>query len=392
MPAPARSAARIVTAALGAVLVLACRGPEAPTLPPGAHVVADGAVLRDLLARVEGLHGTPLGGRAVALGRRLADCDSVVGHAADASLDALLDSLECAPAPPELAAARGDAALLWVWPVGPARRWIVTGGPDATGLVLEARLDPPGASDRAELLLPSTDDAGPPVLDAQDALLHARVRPVGGLDLAALVPEGSQGDRLFRLKSALLGSAVLGGVWEVAAYMPEPGAPLPPMALALDVRHHDAAVRAMQGFVHELETTWPIHATPAHFAAGTEPGADARRAGDASPREGACIFDLRILPGFAPCWVATSRALVVGWNPASVERALAGSAEEGEGGPSRLALRLDRLGEADRRLQAARLGSAETTSRTWGWKRLEIVPGAHDGALRIELADPEPAG
>ncbi|HKJ25161.1 MAG TPA: hypothetical protein VKB65_10090, partial [Myxococcota bacterium] len=369
-------------AALAAALALSCGGgPEVPAIPRGAHLVADGPVLLGLLARLEGLRGTPLGRRAVALRARLDGCDSVVGHAADGALDALLDSLDCATPPAALAAARGDAALLWVWPLDRDQRWIVTGGPGGAGLVLDARLDPPGASERAALLLPSADDAGPPVLDARDALLHARVRPEGGLDLAALVPEGSQGDRLFRLKSALLGSAVLGGVWEAAAYMPEPGEPLPPMAVALDVRRRDTAVGAMRAFVAELEAAWPIHATPARFAA-------------AGPSEGACLFDLRILPGFAPCWVATGRALVVGWNPTSIERALGKDADAPAemDGPSRLALRLDRLGEADRRLQAARTGDAPATPRRWGWSRLEIGPGDARDALRIELVDPEPAG
>jgi hypothetical protein len=385
-----RVRARLRAAAAAALLALACGGPEPPGLPPGAHLVADGPVLRDVLARLEGLHGTPLGRRAVDLRRRLAGCDVVVGHASEPSLAALLGSLDCAPVPPALAGARGDAALLWVWPLDGDQRWVVTGGPMAAGLALDARLDPPRASERAALLLPSDEAAGPPVLDARGAVLHARVRPRGGLDLAALVPEGSQGDRLFRLKSALLGSAVLGGAWEAAAYMPDPGAPLPPLAVALDVRRRDVAVSAADAFVAELEAVWPIHATPARFAAGA--------AGSAGGLDGSCLFDLRILPGFAPCWVATERALVVGWNPTSVERALAGARDapaRADAAPSRLALRLDRLAEADRRLRAARAdgaaGEAHTwaagEARTWGWAHLEVGPGEGDSALRIELRD-----
>ncbi|MBW2313259.1 MAG: hypothetical protein JRH10_03635 [Deltaproteobacteria bacterium] len=362
---------------VGLLLALSCVGPGAgPELSPGAHFAAGGPIFRALTAGLSGLDGTPLGRRAAESAERLAGCDSIVGHAADGDLQALFDSLACGAPSAALAEARGDSELLWVAPLDERQRWFVTGSRAANGLVLEARLDPPGLSEGRALLAPSAEDAGPPVLASGEALIHARVRPVGGLDLAKLVPEGSQGDRLFRMKSALFGSTVLGGVWEIAVYMPEPGEPLPPMALALDVRRRDAALRAMEGFVHDLADTWPVHPTPARF-------------GGPVPSEGECLFDLRILPGFAPCYVATERALIVGWNPASLERALAGSEARTEG-PSRLGLRFDRLGEADRRLRATRGVAAAATSRAWGWQRLEIGPTDEGNAWRIQLVDAEP--
>ena len=46
--------------------------------------------------------------------------------------------------------------------------------------------------------------------------------------------------------------------------------------------------------------------------------------GDAT---GACLLDLNILPDFAPCYVATEHALVIGWNAASLVPAMASSRE-----------------------------------------------------------------
>jgi len=358
-----------------------CAGETRPSLPPGAHVVADGPALRGLLARLEGLEGTPLGRQARTLGERTAGCATVVGSAADGDPRALADALACGGrVAPALARVRGDAELLAILPLGAERRLVVRGGRTGSGLVLEARLDPPDLPARAALLAPAPGPVGPAVLDAEGALVHARVRPRDGLDLAKLVPEGSQGDRLFRLRSALFSSAVLGGVWEIAAYMPRAGEPLPPLAVALDVRRRDAAIEAAERFLSDLGEAWPVHRTPARFGSPPVPGA--------------CLLDLNILPGFAPCYAATERALVVGWNPASVERALPSSAPAVDG-PSRLTVRLDRLDEADRRLRATRgLAPDAGVHRTWGWQRLRVAAAAGgegtgrrgDGAAwRVEL-------
>jgi hypothetical protein len=84
--------------------------------------------------------------------------------------------------------------------------------------------------------------------------------------------------------------------------------------------------------------------------------------------------------------VATPRALVLGWNPASLARALRGGPEGAGDAPSRLWLRLDRIAEADQHLRAARGEAAASADRNYGWERLEVVPA--DGAtdLRIALA------
>ena len=386
----ARQGGRGMRGALAALLGFVALAPgcgpqrQAPTLPEGTHLVANGTALRGILERLAGLQGTPLGRVAAELSVRLATCGTVSGSAPDGGLTALASSLECtlpdAVSPP-LRALRGTDDLLLILRASERQRVVLTGRLGSDGsLALAARLDPPTAQGALGLLLPSEAPAGSPVLAIGDAVVHARVRPRDGIDLAALVPEGSQGDRLFRMRSVLFSRAVLAGVWELAVYMPVAGATFPPMAAALDVRSPEVATEAVREFLGELASAWPIHATPIRL-----PGVGAG--------EGGCLLDLHILPELAPCWVTTPRALVVAWNPPSLERALRGTRQGDADAPSRLAVWLDRIGEADRRLRAVR-GSAAGEERHYaageerhyGWQRLEIhaAPG---GALRIALAD-----
>jgi hypothetical protein len=104
---------------------------------------------------------------------------------------------------------------------------------------------------------------------------------------------------------------------------------------------------------------------------------------------GACLLDLRILPAFAPCYVATERALVLGWNPASLARALRAEVQDPLAGeaPSRLWLRLDRIAEADQRLRAARGEAVASAQRDYGWERLEVLPAGDGTELRIALGE-----
>jgi hypothetical protein len=166
---------------------------------------------------------------------------------------------------------------------------------------------------------------------------------------------------------------VLGGVFELAAYMPEAGRAMPPLALALDVKRRGPAVEAMDRFVEELAATWPVHPTPVDFDAGP----------------GTCLLDLRILPEFAPCYVPTERALVVAWNPESLRTALAAADPATHASPGWLSVRLGLLGEADRRLSRTLSPDAPAPRLEWGWSRLVAYArgdGAGGRALRIELA------
>jgi hypothetical protein len=208
------------------------------------------------------------------------------------------------------------------------------------------------------------------VLSDADALAHLRLRPAGGIDMGALVPEGSQGDRLFRLRSALFASAALDGTWEAAVYVPDEGDPVPPVALALGVRERALAAAAAEHFVAELMQTWPVRRSD--FAVG-----EAR---------GACLLDLRILPAFAPCYVVTQSALVLGYNGDSLRRALApGTGALGSSGG--LLLDLARLPEADARLARAG-GAAPAAEPELPWGRVR-ADGRLDGdavSLAIALA------
>jgi hypothetical protein len=287
----------------------------------------------------------------------------------DGSWDALPASVSCVEQiDPRLAALQSDADLVLTLVREDVGTLTASARVDAGGgLVADASLAFGGRSLVAELMLPGERPPGPAVLNADDTLVHARLRPAGGLNIARLVPHGSQGDQLFRLKSELFAGVVLDGSWEVAVYLPEPGAIVPPAALAVGYRVREAALAAAEEFVAQLRSNWPIQQVPRAF-------------GDA---QGVCLQDLKILPALEPCYVATDDALIVGWNPASLSQALARGSVAG---PSDgLIVRLDRFAEADARLQGA-AGNGDLV-HDYAWERLEAYPEARDDRLhlRVEL-------
>jgi hypothetical protein len=362
--------AALLALALGAG---ACaREATAPaTWPPGALLVGRSSALASLAERLERIEGTPLAREAAAWREALPGCEVVEVQAPQASLASLRAGLRCADASGPLAVVhrdRGEHALAFAWPIGDER---VTGHldllPDGD---LDLRFEVPGgafAGPRA-LLRPGAAEPGPAVLGGDDALLHARLRPEGGIDLPALLAQGSQADQLFALRSRLFSAAILDGTWELALYLPAENERLPRAALALGIRHAEAARAAADRFLDEIETHWPLRRTP--FALG-----DAR---------GACLPELRVLPGLAPCYVATDRALVVGWSETSLRKALDGSAPAlpESGG---LVADLARLPAADARLAAPEL---PVGTSVWPWRRLVAEP-RHAGpsvGLHLTLA------
>ena len=67
---------------------------------------------------------------------------------------------------------------------------------------------------------------------------------------------------------------------------------------------------------------------------------------------GACLRDLNVLPELAPCYVATERALVIGWNEASLTPALAtraASAPDGASASGSAVIDFARFAQADAR-------------------------------------------
>jgi hypothetical protein len=321
------------------------RPAAAPQEPPGALLVARTAELARLLGQLAWLEGTPLARRIEAVRAALPACPVVESQAPDGGFEQLVRRLECRPAHSaleELHRERADHALAFAWPLEPGLR--LRGRlmlDDRGGVELDLRVPRDAARGAQALLLPGDKSPGPGILSGSQRLLHARAQPEGGLDFASLVPEGSQADRMFRLKSQLFAGTVLDGTWEAVIYLPAEGEPTPRAALALGFVQRALAVAAVERFIADLSSTWPVHRS--FFAL--------------SGAEGACLLDLRILPDLAPCYVATDRALVLGWNPASLRKALDGSpagaplaGPESGGG---LVLELVRLAEADARLARA---------------------------------------
>jgi hypothetical protein len=381
MSGSARRGARVHSwrpLALGLLALCACaRG--APELPAGAYLAGDAWALRRALARVEPRSDVPLGRSAAALRQRIDGCVRVFAHAPGGSARELLEKLTCAPDDaargdlPELEllrALRGSGDLVLVLPLGAHGRLFGPVRVDAQGSVsLDAKIELASLSGPAALWVPGEQPPGPPLLDASDTLVHARLRAAGGLPIADWVPRGSQGDQMFRLKSELFSGAVLDGTWEVAIYLPEPRAQTPPAALALGFRLRSAAEVAVERFVSELREIWPVQRSPLSLARG--------------PAE--CLSDLRVLPDLAPCWLVGERALFVAWNEASLRRALASSGASGLSPDGGLIVRLDRFAQADANLQLATHAPAELAASDYAWQRLELQPRRGEGGLELSL-------
>lgn len=342
--------------------------------PSGAVLIANTRSLDRLLGRVAQLEGTPLARQAKRIRARLPDCPTVEGRAESGQISDVWTALHCASESPDLVAleqARNGWDLAVSIPVA-GDHWLGTLSINPSGDVeIEIHLPRAASDGLAGLALPGDKAAGSVELSESGTLVHARVRPHGGLDLASLVPSNSQGARLFRLKSKLFAGIVLDGVWEIAVYLPEEGDPMPRTALALNFSHRSAAVAAMEDFIGELRESWPVART--FF-----------RLGDA---EGACLLDLAIMPSLAPCYVATERALIVGWNPASLRKALDGRSSErdGLGIFSGAIIHLDRFADADRILSSA-LSIEESPHPThYPWTRITAKGGRDPSGFRLQL-------
>jgi hypothetical protein len=367
-----RAACAALALAIGAC---AERAPEVEW-PAGALLVGRTAALRSLLDDLQQLEGTPLAVAARRLSDRLPDCESVEAHAPSGRLGDLVQALACRSTPSPLEALhrrRGESDLLLALPVeGGSRVW-VAGRDTAGGISLALRWPEAPSEGALALLLPGAEPAGPAVLGGAERLLHVRVRPLGGLDLAALVPQDSQANRLFRLRSELFAGVVLDGTWEAAVYLPEPDHAMPRAALALGFGLRGPAVAAIEQFIDQIAETWPVQRSD--FALGAAAGA--------------CLRDLNLLPELAPCYVASERALVIGWNAASLAPALAAGAERSpvEAHASGSAV-IDFAGfaQADASL-ARRLGTeVSPISVDLPWRRLVAHGGREAGELRARIA------
>ena len=343
----------------------ACAEPAAPPAqrPTGALLVAQRSGLARLLEQLARLEGTPVARRARELAAALPPCDALEAHAPDGSAAELVAGLRCRPAPSDLAFLhdeRGGRDLVFELPLEDGSR--LRGGlswREPGDVELELFVPNSLATGARALLMPGREAAGRGVLSGADSLIHARLRPERGLDLAALIPAGGQADRLFRLRSELFSGAVLDGTWEAAIYLPDHAGAMPRAALALGFSLRAPAVAAVEGFMREIQAAWPVHRS--FFSVG-----------EAS---GACLLDLALLPELAPCYVAAEQALVIGWNPASLRKALEAAAPVELSGPGGAIVELARFAEADVLLPEG----GRVPTRRWPWRRLR-AEGERDGA------------
>ena len=371
------SALMSVALGLGSALWIAAACGEIETeerWPDGAALIADTRSLDRLLEQVAQLEGTPLGRQAERLRASLPSCQTVEGHAETGELSDLWPTLTCRAEDPDFGAlehARNGWDLAVSAPIA-GGHWLGTLSVGVDGDVeLELRLPRVAAEGLASFALPGREAAGAAELSQAETLIHARVRPQSGFDLASLVPADSQGARLFRLKSELFAGVVLDGVWEIATYLPEEGDSMPRIALALNFSNRSAAIAAMEDFIGNLQDSWPV----------------ARTFFRLDEADGACLLDLAIMPGLAPCYVATERALIVGWNPASLRKALDGykGDPDGLGNSSGAIIHLDRFADADRILSSALRSETNARPPRYPWKRITAKGTPDPSGFRLKL-------
>ena len=193
------------------------------------------------------------------------------------------------------------------------------------------------------------------MLSGGDALIHARLRTDGTDDRRSALARHSRLASLLGLRLALFAGAVLDGTWEAVVYVPDAGQSVPPVALALGFTLRELAVAAAERLLDELAMAWPVHRTPFRI--------------DDAP--GACLLDLNVLPDLAPCYVATKSALVFGWNPASLRKALRRAAPAAAmGESSSVRVELARFPEADRVLSQTAHPALESVPRDFPWRAL----------------------
>jgi hypothetical protein len=383
----ARRARAWIAQALFALLPFIGCGPSAPAEPPGAWWAGRASVVRGVLAQIEELDGTPLARRARELAAALPECESVGVHAPDGDVAKLAEGARCLGEgdPLERIRRASGSDLVFAMPASFAQR--AEGGRRPSGvrgetlrgalrlengaLALDLRWPDPPADGALRLLVPGDAPAGPDRLASTGRLVSLRVRPRAGLDLAALVPEDSQADRLFRLGSGILAAAVLDGTWEGAVYLPERTSGMPGIALALGFSVRSAAVAAIEHLIADLQQTWPVHRSELRGPAG----------------DGACLPDLNVLPELAPCYVATADSLVVGWNAMSLQRALAG-AHASRSPQGREAVRAPQVSRSETKAsEGHRGGEAERSASPRETEASEDHPtgGTPDAPARLDL-------
>ena len=322
-----RLGARVAGWLVALVALAACPAPPRATSSPEAWWVGRAPAVRALLARAADLEGTPAGEAARQLDAVLPDCDVVGARAAAPDPPLLILETRCVgpddPLAAELRPRDADLAFAATVSASRARADLRL---DADALRGEIRWPHPDAAGPLALLVPGEAPAGPDLLAATGRLAHARVRTRDGIDLAAWLPAQTAGQRLRAWLVGLLGRVVLDGTWEAAVYPAERPNGLPRLAAALGVRAPRLASAAAERALDEAARRFGARRSALRLDAG----------------EGACLSSLPALPELAPCYVATDEALVLGWNRASLLRAL-GPADAGPDVAARIEVELARL-------------------------------------------------
>jgi hypothetical protein len=285
-----------------------------------------------------------------------------------------VERLSCRGGEPRLDEANlllGESDWLFGSELGEGQQLTARGRTVGTG-VTEVQVELSGLEEQnaLSLLLPAERGPGPFLLSAEQTLAQIRIRPDGGLDIASMVSREGWASQLFQLKSELFLATALKGNWELAVYVPEEDQRIPPTALALDFTSRTAAVAGMDQFLEEFMQAWPIRMSP--ISVGDWPGV--------------CLSNLQVMPDLLPCYVATDTALVVGWNPLSLEKALAAGDQPEGGEESRVVLHLDRFPLADARLAAASGADPDATPPAYPWQQVQISGNRQGKGYRLQLA------
>jgi hypothetical protein len=242
---------------------------------------------------------------------------------------------------------------------------------DAGDVTIDGLLEPVPHAPQPALFLPSAEAPRTQLSDADRALWLA-ANLDGGLDIARLVPAGSQASTLFMLDSAMLSKAVLNGNIEAAVYVPPERGGFPPVVIAFGVRSMAAAVAAMDLVVERVSQTFQV--APVPYAIGD--------------RRGSCLPGVNILPELAPCYAALPDAIVIGWNARALEHALAPSTHPA---PQRTTIAADfaAFARADDVLQKTLLAEGQPViEQQYPWSKLDVTmgKGAEGYAMSLHLA------
>ena len=362
--------------ALLAVLALAagCRRAPVDELPAGTLWSGDARAVRPLLGSLQALAQTPLPRAAQLLERKLAGCERFLAYCPPGAPCTLADSLSCRPAG-DLArkaeAARGEAS--WLFVTGDGHRRLAAWGTatdSGAGVRVRALVHDDGEGPMAawQALLPARRAAAAPVLADDHALVHLRLRSDRGVADLGRGAGAEWAADLYGLRAGLFAAMTLEGTAELAVYEPAPGVMIPPLALAVHVRRPAAAERAIEAIVARTNERWGATRSPWQVG----------------PYRGACLADLNVLPGLAPCYVVTDRALVLGWNPLSVVVALLRRPTSGIDAAGSLAVYLDRFAAADARLRASWRSDPRPPNR-YPWSLLAVTADKGLGGYQVDL-------